>query len=97
MPPRPEVRDTQRIIATLDAVHRRAADRLDRALARRAELLGEQDRQVAVAQAGVDQAIVEMAKRLSVELSAQVLGLDPGEVRRLARINARADVARGSQ
>ena len=44
MPLRPEVRDAQRTLATLDAAHRRAVARLNQALARRAELIAEQDR-----------------------------------------------------
>jgi len=85
MPVRDEVRDAQRALATLDAAHRRAVARLDQALARRGEVLAEQDRQVAAAQAGVEAAIADMARQLSADLAASVLGLDVAEVRRLAK------------
>ncbi len=43
---RDEVRDAQRALATLDAPHRRAVAPLERAPARRAQVLAEADRQV---------------------------------------------------
>ncbi|MGH9062782.1 MAG: hypothetical protein ACRD0L_02180 [Acidimicrobiales bacterium] len=74
---RPEVRDTRRTPAALDAAHARAGTALDQAVARRAEALTEHDRHVAVAQAGVEAAIAAMANQLTVELAAQVLDIDP--------------------
>lgn len=85
MPVRDEVRNAQRALATLDAAHGRAVARLDQALARRGEVMAEQDRQVAAAQAGVEAAIAEMARQLSPDLAAIVLGLDVAEVRRVAK------------
>jgi hypothetical protein len=82
---RDEVRDAQRALAALDTAHSRAVARLDHALARRRAVLAEADRQVAVAQAGVEAAIAGMARQLSAELTASVLGLDVAEVRRLAK------------
>jgi hypothetical protein len=82
---RDEVRDAQRALAALDTAHSRAVTRLDHALARRHAALAEADRQVAVAQAGVEAAVAEMARQLSAELTASVLGLDVAEVRRLAK------------
>ena len=82
---RDEVRDAQRALATLDAAHRRALARLDQALARRAQVLAEADRQVAVARGAVEAAIADMARQVSADLTAAVLGLDVVEVRRLAR------------
>jgi hypothetical protein len=85
MPLRPEVRDAQRTLAALDAAHSRAVARLNQALARRAEVVAELDRQVAAAQAGVQEAVVAMAGEVSVELTAHVLDLDVTEVRRLVK------------
>jgi hypothetical protein len=85
MPLRPEVRDAQRTLATLDAAHRRAVARLNQVLARRAELIAEQDRHVAAAQAEVDNAVVDMANEVSVELTAHLLDLDVADVRRLVK------------
>ena len=85
MPIRAEVRDAQRALATLDAAHRRAVARLDQALARRGAVLTEADLQVAAAQAGVEAAIADMARQVSADLTAAVLGLDVTEVRRLAK------------
>ena len=82
---RNEVRDAQRALATLDAAHRRAVARLDQALARRGAVLTEADLQVAAAQAGVEAAIADMARQVSADLTAAVLGLDLVEVRRLAK------------
>jgi hypothetical protein len=85
MPLRPEVRDAQRTLATLDAAHRRAVARLNQVLARRAELIAEQDRHVAAAQAEVDKAVMAMASEVSVELTAHLLDLDVADVRRLVK------------
>jgi hypothetical protein len=85
MPLRPEVRNAQRSLATLDAAHRRAVARLSQVSARRAELIAEQDRRVAAAQAEVDQAVVAMASGVSVELTAYLLDLDVADVRRLVK------------
>ena len=82
---RNEVRDAQRALATLDAAHRRAVARLEQALARRGQALTEADLQVAAAQAGVEAAIADMARQVSADLTAAVLGLDVTEVRRLAK------------
>ena len=85
MPVRPEVREAQRTIAALDAAHRNATTRLDQVLARRAEVLAEQDRLAASAQAAVERSVAEMANQLSAELAAQLLGLELIEVRRIAK------------
>lgn len=82
---RDEIRDAQRALATLDAAHRRSVAHLDQTLARRGEVLAEQDRQVAAARAGVEAAIADMARQVSVDLTAVVLGLDVAEVRRLVK------------
>jgi hypothetical protein len=87
---RDTVRDTQRRIAALDAGHRRAVDQLERACARRAEALSEQDRLVGSAQGGVDQAVAEMAEAIGPELAAELLGLKVPEVRRIAKSHGSA-------
>ncbi|MDA8045091.1 MAG: hypothetical protein M0Z30_07630 [Actinomycetota bacterium] len=85
MPVRSKVRAAQQAIAAYDAAHARASARLDQAIARRSEVLAEADRQVEVARAGVEQAVAAMARGVSVELTAQLLGLDPAEIRRLTK------------
>jgi hypothetical protein len=84
MPVRDQVRDTQRILAVLDAAHRRAVDRLERAVTCRAETLAGQDRLEAAAQTDVEIAIVNMANALGVDLTAQLLGVEGVEVRQMA-------------
>jgi hypothetical protein len=85
MPVRSEVRQAQRTIASLDAAHRQAAGRLDQALARRAEAIGEQDHLVSLAQGALDRAVADMANGVSAELAAQLFGLGLAEVRRVAK------------
>ena len=85
MPVRPEVREAQRLLAALDAAHVHAAGRLAQALARRAEVLAEQDRLVASAQEALERAVADMAKQVSAELAAQLCGFELAEVRRLAK------------
>ena len=85
MPVRPELSAAQRALAALDVAHARAARALERALARRAEVISEQDGQVAANQAAVDRAVAEMAHLVSIELTAQLLGLSVNEVKRLAK------------
>jgi hypothetical protein len=96
MPVRPELSAAQRALAILDAAHARAASTLERALVRRAEVVSEQDRQVAAAQAAVDRAVAEMAHRVSVELTAQLLGRSVNEVRRLVKAHAPASAGHTS-
>jgi len=86
MPVRPEVREAQRTIAALDAAHRHAANRLEDALARRAEVVAEQGQLVAMARADLDRAVAAMANQVSAELAAQLLGLELADVRRLAKL-----------
>lgn len=85
MPVRPEVRDTQRTLAALDAAHRRAVALLDQAVGRRAEVLAEHERHVADAEAAVEAAVAEMADQVSVGLTAQILGLDVATIRRCVK------------
>ena len=86
MAPTPEaVKDYQRRIAQLAAVHSKALEKLEATLARRAEALAEHDQRVAEAGTEVRRAIAGMAVEVGPELTANVLGLDPIVVRRLAK------------
>lgn len=85
MPVRETVRDAQRKLIVLDAAHARAVIKLDRACARRAEVVTEHDRLVAIAQGEVEQTIAAMAAEIGSELTATLLGLDVTEVRRFAK------------
>jgi hypothetical protein len=79
------VRDAQRRLAVLDAAHNRALAKLDQAAARRAEVLAEHDRMIAVAEAEVERAVADMAAEIGADLTANLLDLDVVAVRRLAK------------
>jgi hypothetical protein len=79
------VRLYQSAIARHAADHSRAVARLRQAVARRAQLAAAQDEAVATAQHAVDQTVIGMAHALGVDLTADLLDLDVGEVRRLVR------------
>jgi len=96
MPVRDEVRRTQRTLAALDAAHRRVTTRLDQARARRAVVLAEADLAVAAAQERVEAAVAEMATGVGVELTAQMLAVEIGEVRRIAKATQRSPGADGA-
>jgi hypothetical protein len=85
MPVRETVRDAQRRLAAFDAGYARAVAKLNRASARRAEVLADQDRLVAFAQEEVDRSVGAMADAVGVQLTASVLGLDLANVRRLVK------------
>ena len=86
MAPTPEaVKDYQRRMAQLAAAHSKALGKLEATLARRAEALAEHDQRVAEAGTEVRRAIAIMAVEVGSELTANVLGLDPVVVRRLAK------------
>jgi hypothetical protein len=82
---RETVRDAQRRLAALDADYARAVARFNRASVRRAEVLADQDRLVAFAQENVEQTVAVMADVVGAQLTANVLGLDPADVRRLVK------------
>jgi hypothetical protein len=94
MAARDSVRNVKRRLADLDAQHARAVAKLNRASARRAELVADQDRLVAVPQKDVDRAVGAMADALGVQLTAKVLGLDPADVRRVVK-SVNRDLAAG--
>lgn len=85
MPVRETVRDAQRRLAVLDIGYARAVAKLNRACARRAEVLAEQDRLVALAQEAVDRTVGAMADAVGAQLTANVLGVDLADVRRLVK------------
>jgi len=83
---RPEVRDAQRTLATLDAAHRRAVARLNQVLTRRAELIAQQDDPavaeageevyVTLADAGVDVIVDDRPVRAGVKFSdSELVGI----------------------
>lgn len=88
MPVRPEVRDTQRTLAALDAAHTKAIAALEQAVERRKAAVAAHDRRVAAAQAGVEHAVAAMADQISVERTAQLLNMDVATVRRCTKAHA---------
>jgi hypothetical protein len=82
MPVRDTVRDAQRQLVLLDAAHARAVARLDQAVTRRTQVISEQDRLVKAAQAEVGRTVAEMATVLGTELTANLLGVGPADIRR---------------
>jgi MinD superfamily P-loop ATPase len=81
----PTIKDYQRRLAGLAGAHAKAQDRLDATRAKRTEVIAGQDEFVAHAEAGVRQAVIDMAAGVGPELTANVLGLDLVEVRRLTK------------
>ena len=91
MPSTPEaIKDYQRRLAQLAGAHAKALKRLEAQHAIRVQLLAEHDHRVEEAGIEVRRTIAAMALEVGPELTANVLGLDPRVVRRLAR-NASAD------
>ena len=82
------VKEVQKLLAQLDAAHTKAHDRLEATVARRREVLTEQDQLVAAAETGVHDAVAAMAAGVGPGLAATLLGLDVVEVRRLAKLAA---------
>ncbi len=85
MSPSDTVRDAQRRLGELDAAHRRALAKLDRAKTRRSEVAAHQDTLVGGAQAGVDRTVVAMATEIGIDLTSSLLGLNSTDVRHLVR------------
>ncbi len=82
---RENVRETQRRLAALDTTYAGAVAKLNRASARRAEVLAEQDRLVTIAQHDIEEAVRMMVEAVGTQLTASVLGLDLAKVRRLVK------------
>jgi len=83
------VKDYQQKLATLAAAYTAAQRRLEAATARRAAAVARHDGLVADAEGAVRQAVADMAAGVGVELTAQVLGVEVADVRKLAK-DARA-------
>jgi hypothetical protein len=79
------VKDYQQKLATLAAAHAAAQRQLEAATARRAAAVARHDGLVADAEGAVRQAVVDMAAGVGVELTAQVLGVEVADVRKLAK------------
>jgi hypothetical protein len=86
MATRSSVKEIQKLLAQLDAAHTRALSQLESTVARRREILVQQDQLVASAETGVHCAVGAMAAGVGQELAATLLGLDVAEVRRLAKL-----------
>jgi hypothetical protein len=84
------VRSYQAAIARHAADHSRAVARWRQAVSRRAQVLAAQDEAVTTAQQAVDQTVTCMAHALGVDLTADLLDLEVGEVRRLVRASRSA-------
>jgi len=83
------VKDYQQKLATLAAAHAAAQRRLEAAMARRTAVVARHDGLVADAEGAVRHAAADMAAGVGVELTAQVLGVEVADVRRLAKGGAR--------
>lgn len=84
------VKDYQQKLATLAAAHAAAQRRLEAATGRRTAVVARHDGLVADAEGAVRQAVVDMAAGVGVELTAQVLGADVADVRKLAKSETRS-------
>jgi predicted SpoU family rRNA methylase len=85
MSPRDTVRAAQRKLALLDTAHARAVARLAQTVALRAKVLGEQDRLIKAAEAEVERTVADMVAAVGPELTANLLEVDPADVRRALR------------
>lgn len=88
---RSAVRDAQRQLAVLDAAYARARDRLEKASARRAEAIAEHDQAVSDAKVGIERAVADMVAAIGPAMTAELLGLEIVEVRRMTRRHAPRD------
>ena len=82
---RDAIKTYQRRLVELDDSHSRAKDRLDSARSRRAELVKQQDQAVAEAEKQVEVTVVDMAAEVGADLTASLLGIEAGHVRRLVK------------
>ena len=79
------IRGYQRALALHVVRHAKANLRLEKTIARRAEVVAAQDLEVNAARIGLEQATIEMAQALGPELTSTVVGVELTEVRRLVR------------
>jgi hypothetical protein len=83
---RMSVKEAQKLLGQFDAAHTKALGRLEAAMARRREVLAEQEQLVAAAESGVRDSVASMAAGVGPDLAAALLGMDVGEVRRLTKV-----------
>ncbi|MGH9072882.1 MAG: hypothetical protein ACRDZQ_01995 [Acidimicrobiales bacterium] len=83
------VRNYQRRLAQLAAAHARAQARWQAAIAKRTVVVAHQDRLVAEAEEALHGAVADLATTFGPEVAANVVGMEPGEVRRLGRAGGR--------
>ena len=83
------VKNYKRLLGQLAAAHEKASAQLANVEAKRFEVIAVQDRLVAETTTGVDRAVVDMASGVGPELTAGVLGIDVGEVKRLVKADRR--------
>jgi hypothetical protein len=88
---RSNIRDAQRSIAALDAAHARTTAAFEAAVARRADVLAEEDRRVAAARERVERTVADMARQLSPALTSRLLDVALAEVRRITRAHPADD------
>jgi hypothetical protein len=88
-PTKGAVRDYQRRMAQLGAAYAKAHARLETARAKRAAVLAKQDGLVAAAEDAVHRSVMDLAVTFGPGMAADVVGLEPGEVRRIIREGGR--------
>jgi hypothetical protein len=86
VPARMSVKEAQKLMGQLGAAHTKALGRLESTMARRREVLAEQDQLVIAAESGVRDSVAARAAGVGPELAATLLGMDLGEVRRLTKV-----------
>ncbi len=85
MPARESIRNAQKLIATLDGRHSRAKAGLELAQTKRANAIKNLDHLVKIAQAQVNQAIVDMANCIGVDMTSSLLNLEISNVQKLVK------------
>jgi hypothetical protein len=86
MPTRLSVKEAQKLLGQLEAAHTKALGRLEATMARRREVLAEQEQLVSAAESGVRDSVAAMAAGVGPDLAAALLGMNVGEVRRLTKV-----------
>lgn len=90
VPSKDLVRSYQTAIARHVVAHNRAVAGYEQTIARRERTIGAQDQAVLAAKQTVDRAVMDMAEALGADLTAELLGMDKVEVRRLFRSRSTA-------
>jgi hypothetical protein len=86
VPTRMSVKEAQKLLSQLEAAHTKALGRLEATMARHRGVLAEQEQLVAAAESGVRGSVAAMAAGVGPDLTAALLGMDVGEVRRLTKV-----------